>query len=108
MNPNIIEIKKRIEEDLELLGYSALRHSLFEGEDNKAEHQIRIEYINNLYEVYITVDRYRVLGKHVFEDEYDAYKQFLLLSQSMVLRNRKSINKGKNPLYPSYLWSEKN
>lgn len=40
---------------MNLLGYKLVRYAVFEGEkNNRIEHQVRIEYIENQYEVYAT------------------------------------------------------
>jgi hypothetical protein len=57
MASKLEEYKKLIEEDVSLLGYEELRYSIFEGEDNnKQDYQIRIEYVDEKYEVYLTAD----------------------------------------------------
>lgn len=57
--------KKIIEDAVDLLGYTPLRYAIFEGEkNNRIEYQVRIEYIENHYEVYTTGERASISGKN--------------------------------------------
>lgn len=61
--------KKIIEDAVDLLGYTPLRYAIFEGEkNNRIEYQVRIEYIENHYEVYTTGERASISGKKQFEN----------------------------------------
>lgn len=105
MDSKIEEYKEMIQRDIDLLGYSALRYSLFEGaENNRQEYQIRIERNADEFEVYMTVDRAGVQGKYTFEDIFDAFDQFLNIMQHTILSNRKRVIKGERPEYPCPLW----
>lgn len=105
MNYKLDEYKDYIIKQIKLLGYTELRYSIFEEENiNKQEYQIRIESQNSYYEVYVTGDRASIVGKHKFENIFDAITKFLNIMQSVVLRNRNLKIDGKNPEYPCPLW----
>lgn len=101
------DYKLLIEEDISLLGYDALRYSLFEGEDNyRQDYQIRIEYVNDKYEVYLTADQASITGKHKFNDIFDAIEKFLNIMQGRILVNRMSVKNGESPEYNCSLWGQ--
>lgn len=101
------EITIFIKEDLDLLGYQSLRYSLFKLDNTDfTEHQIIIEYTNNLYEVYITSENRQIYGKYSFEDPFYARKKFMEFALFMVLNNRKKVEEGLPPLYPCSIWDK--
>ncbi len=105
MDSKIEEYKEMIQRDIDLLGYSALRYSLFAGrENNRTEYQVRIEYVDNQFEVYMTGERASVSGKSKFEDFWQAYKEFMYKLQLTVLSNREHIQNNELPEYPCVLW----
>ncbi|WP_167629777.1 Imm59 family immunity protein [Listeria valentina] len=107
MESKLQEYKEILENDVELLGYEALRYSIFEGtENNRQEYQIRVEKSNDKFEVYMTADRASVEGKYEFESFFDAMSKFLYLMQLTVLSNRRSVQKGEKPEYPCSLWDK--
>ncbi|MGJ8729287.1 Imm59 family immunity protein [Listeria aquatica] len=107
MNSKIEEYKEMIQHDIDLLGYTDLRYSLFAGRDNnRDEFQLRIEYLDDHFEVYMTADRASVQGKYEFETFFDAMSKFLYLMQLIVLSNRRSVQKGERPEYPCSLWDK--
>ncbi|MBC1473134.1 hypothetical protein HB852_00695 [Listeria grandensis] len=107
MNYNLDEIEVLLENDISLLGYEDLRYSLFAGEENyRDEYQVRIEYTNGKFEVYMTGERASVLGKSGFEDFWKAYKEFMYKLQLTVLSNREHIKSNEPPEYPCSLWDK--
>ncbi|MBC1777541.1 Imm59 family immunity protein [Listeria booriae] len=105
MESKIEEYKEMIQHDINLLGYSALRYSLFAGEENyRDEYQVRIEYTNGKFEVYMTGERASVSGKSEFEDFWKAYKEFMYKILLTVLSNREHIQANEPPEYPCPLW----
>ena len=106
MTEKISNYKKIIEEEIELLGYTSLRYSVFQGEKNYSEYQVRIEYTENDYEVYLTGERASVYGKRKYNDFFSAYKDFMYRIQSQVITNRKHVKNGEPPEYPCSLWEK--
>ncbi|WP_115753057.1 Imm59 family immunity protein [Listeria kieliensis] len=101
----IEEYKEMIQRDIDLLGYSALRYSLFAGRNNnRAEYQARIEFIDGHFEVYMTGERASVSGSKKYDDFFQAYKDFMYRIQSRVITNRKSVRNNELPEYPCPLW----
>ncbi|MBC1424996.1 Imm59 family immunity protein [Listeria seeligeri] len=106
MSNDLIEYKKILEEDIQLLGYQELRHAIFEGEhNNRQEYQVRIEKNQDKYEVYMTADRASVMGKHEYNNVFDAMDKFLIIMQSRILSNRRRVKEGEPPEYPCSLWN---
>lgn len=100
------EYKRILRENISLLGYQDLRYSMFEGEDNyRNEYQIRIEYINSKFEVYVTGERASVQGKSIYDDFFDAQYAFLQKMQLAILINRRRVKYGEEPEYNCSLWS---
>lgn len=100
------EYKKILQENIYLLGYQELRYSIFAGEENnREEFQIRIEYKNSQFEVYVTADRASVRGKKVFNDFFDAEYAFLQKMQLAILINRKRVKDDEEPEYDCPLWN---
>ncbi|MBC6310955.1 hypothetical protein HCJ66_15570 [Listeria sp. FSL L7-1582] len=107
MESKIEEYKEVIQRDLNLLGYSVLRYSLFAGEENhRDEYQVRMEYTNGKFEVYMTGERASVSGKSGFEDFWKAYKEFMYKILLTVLSNREHIQSNEPPEYPCPLWDK--
>ncbi|MBC6118212.1 Imm59 family immunity protein [Listeria innocua] len=105
MNFNLMEYKKILEEDIYLLGYQELRYAIFEGEkNNRQEYQVRIEKNEAKFEVYMTADRASVMGKHEFNNVFDAMDKFLNIMQSRILSNRRRVKDGEPPEYFCPLW----
>ncbi|MEN2666052.1 Imm59 family immunity protein [Listeria aquatica] len=105
MNEEIIEYKKMLEEAIDLLGYTELRYSLFAGRNNnRAEYQARIEFIDGHFEVYMTGERASAFNSVKYDEFFPAYTELLQMMQFMVLRNRRSVKEGKEPEYPCPLW----
>lgn len=106
MSNDLIEYKKILEEDIQLLGSQELRHAIFEGEhNNRQEYQVRIEKNQDKYEVYMTADRASVMGKHEYNNVFDAMDKFLIIMQSKILSNRRRVKEGEPPEYPCSLWN---
>ncbi|WP_088815435.1 MULTISPECIES: Imm59 family immunity protein [Listeria] len=107
MDKNISNYKKMIEDEIELLGYTDLRYSLFAGRDNnRDEFQLRIEYLDDHFEVYMTGERASVSGSKKYDEFFQAYKDFMYRIQSRVITNRKSVRNNEPPEYPSFLWDK--
>ncbi|EIA18850.1 Imm59 family immunity protein [Listeria fleischmannii] len=107
MIEEIMEYKKIIEDAVELLGYTSLRYSLFEEANMyKEEYQIRIEYIDEHFEVYATGERASVSGKSEYIEFAHAYKEFMYKLQLIVLRNRRRVRDGEPPEYSCPLWNK--
>ncbi|RDX00814.1 Imm59 family immunity protein [Listeria kieliensis] len=105
MNEEIKEYKERMEDTIELLDYKALRYSLFAGENkHREEYQIRIEYIDGFFEVYVTGERASVSGVNKFDEFSDARMEFLIKAQLMILRNRRRVRDEKPTDYSCPLW----
>ncbi|EAD1480624.1 hypothetical protein QPJ54_002182 [Listeria monocytogenes] len=105
MNFNLMEYKRILEEDIYLLGYQELRYAIFEGEkNNRQEYQVRIEKNEAKFEVYMTADRASAMGKHEFNNVFDAMDKFLNIMQSRVLSNRRRVKDGEPPEYSCPLW----
>ncbi|KRN57323.1 Imm59 family immunity protein [Carnobacterium divergens] len=107
MTKKLEQYRTLIEEDINLLGYEKLRYSIFAGEDiNVQEYQVRIEFVDGKYEVYMTADRASIAGKHVFSDIFDAIDKFLNIMQGRILINRISVKNEENPEYDCSLWGK--
>ncbi|EAD2801198.1 Imm59 family immunity protein [Listeria innocua] len=105
MSYDLMEYKKILEEDIYLLGYQELRYAIFEGEkNNRQEYQVRIEKNEAKFEVYMTADRASVMGKHEFNNVFDAMDKFLNIMQSRILSNRRRVKDGEPPEYSCPLW----
>ncbi|ECL0266114.1 hypothetical protein FKC55_09490 [Listeria monocytogenes] len=99
--------KKIIEDAVDLLGYTPLRYAIFEGEkNNRIEYQVRIEYIENHYEVYTTGESASISGKKQFENFFEAYHNFLFKLQLSILQNRRRVRDGEPPEYFCALWEK--
>ncbi|EUJ43390.1 Imm59 family immunity protein [Listeria riparia] len=107
MNYDINEVKALLEDDIHLLGYEALRYSIFKGaENNREEYQLRMEKNGDYFEVYMTADRASVMGKYTFENPFEAMDQFLNIMQSRILTNRRRVRDGEPPEYSCSLWDK--
>ncbi|EAE8346833.1 hypothetical protein BOQ23_07835 [Listeria monocytogenes] len=107
MSYDLMEYKKILEEDIYLLGYQELRYAIFEGEkNNRQEYQVRIEKNEDKFEVYMTADRASVMGKHEFNNVFDAMDKFLNIMQSRILSNRRRVRDGEPPEYSCPLWEK--
>ncbi|ELK7957381.1 hypothetical protein RVZ54_001755 [Listeria monocytogenes] len=99
--------KKIIEDAVDLLGYTPLRYAIFEREKiNRIEYQVRIEYIENHYEVYTTGERASISGKKQFENFFEAYHNFLFKLQLSILQNRRQVRGEQPPEYHCSLWDK--
>ncbi|MHC5319549.1 Imm59 family immunity protein [Listeria kieliensis] len=104
----INEYKVLMEDVIEVLGYTKLRYSLFAGrENNRDEFQVRIEYLDDHFEVYMTGERASVSGSKKYDEFFKAYKDFMYRIQSRVITNRKSVRNNEPPEYPCHLWDKK-
>ncbi|GFH43516.1 hypothetical protein Hs30E_20450 [Lactococcus hodotermopsidis] len=101
------EYKEIIEQDIELLKYQDVRYSIFAGENNnRQDYQLRIERVEEHFEVFMTADRAGIMGKYKFDDFLPAYNKFMSILQSIVLSNRRSVKDGEKPEYSSPLWNK--
>ncbi|MBC1912773.1 hypothetical protein HCJ57_03670 [Listeria booriae] len=101
------EYRGILESDIQILAYGDLRYSIFAGEDvNRQEYQVRIECVQDGFEVYTTRDRASVTGKYSFENFEDARNKFIRLLKLMVLSNQEAVKEGERPVYSSPLWDK--
>lgn len=90
---------------MNLLGYKLVRYAVFEGEkNNRIEHQVRIEYLENQYEVYATGECASISEKKQFENFFEAYHIFLFKLQLSILQNRRPVRDGQPSEYCCSLW----
>ena len=99
--------KKDLLKEIEKLGYSSLRYSIF-SEEKPGEWEVVIEYnqVENLYFVYGTMDRGSVNGKHVYHTLQEAKTKFLDFLADIVMINRYYVKEGMPVNYPSPLWDD--
>ena len=100
--------KEEILSEIHSLGYDSLRYSVFTN-DRLKEWEVRIEFNPDTeeYEVYSTMDRASVIGKYQFSDYNEAKEMFFTILDIVVTSNRRSVERGEHPEYPSPLWGSK-
>ena len=100
--------KKDLLKEIEKLGYSSLRYSIF-SEEKPGEWEVVIEYnqVENLYFVYGTMDRGSFNGKHVYHTFQEAKTKFLDFLADIVIVNQYYVKEGMPVNYLSPLWDEK-
>lgn len=110
MDSKIEEYKEMIQRDIDLLGYSALRYSLFAGtENNRQEYQTRIEFdeVSQKYQVYSLADRASIMGRvKEFSDFENAQNDFLKKLRLTVEYNKLRVSRNEPPEYPCPLWDK--
>lgn len=99
--------KKDLLKEIEKLGYSSLRYSIF-SEERPGEWEVVIEYnqVENLYFVYGTMDRGSFNGKHVYHTFQEAKTKFLDFLADIVIINRYYVQEGMPVNYLSPLWDD--
>lgn len=55
----------------------------------------------------MTADRASVMGKHEYNNVFDAMDKFLNIMQSRILSNRRRVKDGEPPEYFFQLWGSK-
>jgi hypothetical protein len=103
-------LKKQKEELLQEIterGYESLRYSLLENEAiHKKEWETRIDFEDEKYFVYATMDRASYNRKNEFENFDEAKECFLKKMDLSVRINRRSVEDGEESEYPSPLWDK--
>lgn len=54
----------------------------------------------------MTADRASVMGKHEYNNVFDAMDKFLNIMQSRILSNRRRVKDGEPPEYSYPLWEK--
>jgi hypothetical protein len=106
-NNRIMNQKKDIEQEIAEKGYESLRYSIFpSANENRGEWEVRMEYENDKYFVYITMDRASFNRKREYGNFEEAKERFFQLMDSTVQRNKRHVRDNETPEYLSPLWGK--